>query len=607
MTASVASFLSKAQRKGTELPPAVSGALLLAAVRLSDAKGQAVRPYQLLVDDGGGIDLLTGEPPTGDGYAAPELRNGAVLPDDPRVLVYAAGAFGYELVTLTPPQAGLGVGLEVHGPLANVIRKAMAERQRRFKNLTEMARAIEAIHGRPRKEEEQLILAAVAASTPLPPAQKLAKLELEKAATPEPTAPSQGGENRPATQPVFTQIWDPLEGSPEPEIAPPPAAEERPRERQEREPLRTELQAERQARAELSATVESRGEHLSQLGMRLSLLEEQVRTSLPPPLSPAAALLREVNELLERRRFAEAEHALRGPVVQDDALLQLRLGQALSSMSDSGASGLARAEAAFRRASELDPGWAQSRAQLGMVMSRQGRRKEARAQFRAALELDPACPEALAALARPGRGAAGFALSGAGGALAAALLVLAVQLPPKQAAPQPGPRIEVASPAPAPAAIQPPAPSPVAVPARPAAPAREPEAHLPPLPPPERKPLPERKPGPAAETEPSQAVRTPRPEPKTRTRKVASTARAAAEEEVAKGDKALRAFDTNAAQAAFASALKLDPTLAAAHRGMGMVYILLGKNAEAKAEYARYLDLAPDAPDKEQIARLVSR
>jgi len=604
LTASVASFLSKAQRKGTELPPAVSGALLLAAVRLSDAKGQAVRPYQLLVDDGGGIDLLTGEPPTGDGYAAPELRNGAVLPDDPRVLVYAAGALGYELVTLTPPQAGLGVGLEVHGPLAKVIRKAMAERQRRFKNLTEMARAIEAIHGRPSKEEEQSILAAVAASTPLPPAQKLAKLELEKAATPEATAPSQGGENRPATQPVFTQIWDPLEGSPEPEIAPPPAAEERPRERQELEPLRTELQAERQARAELSATVESRGEHLSQLGKRLSLLEEQVRTSLPPPLSPAAALLREVTELLERRRFAEAEHALRDPVVQNDALLQLRLGQTLSSMSDSSASGLARAEAAFRRASELDPGWAQPRAQLGMVMSRQGRRKEARAQFRAALELDPACPEALGALARPGRGAAGFALSGAGGALAVALLVLAVRLPPKQAAQQPGPRIEVASPAPAPAAIQPPAPTPVAVPtaARPAAPARDPEAHLPPL------PLPERKPVPATEAEPSsQAARAPRPEPKPRARKVASPARAAAEEEVAKGDKALRAFDTSAAQAAFASALKLDPTLAAAHRGMGMVYVLLGKNAEAKAEYARYLDLAPDAPDKDQIARLVSR
>ena len=604
MTASVASFLSKAQRKGTELPPAVSGALLLAAVRLSDAKGQAVRAYQLLVDDGGGIDLLTGEPPIGDGYAAPELRNGAVLPDDPRVLVYAAGALGYELVTLTPPQAGLGAGVEVHGPLAKLIRKAMAERQKRFKNLTEMARAIEAIHGRPTKEEEQLILAAVAASTPLPPAQKLAKLELEKAATPEATAPAQGDEDRPATQPVFTQIWDPLEGSPEPEITAPPPAEERPRERQESEPLRTELQLEREARAELSATVQSRGEHLTQLGTRLSLLEEQVRTSLPPPLSAAAALLREVNQLLERRRFAEAERALRDPVVQNDALLQLRLGQALSSMSDSGASGLSRAEAAFRRAAELDPGWAQPRAQLGMVMARQGRRKEARAQFRAALKLDPACPEALAALAKPGRGAAGFALSGAGGALAAALLVLAVRLPPKQAAPQPGPRIEVASPVPAPAPVQPPAPIPAAVPAplaRPAAPAHDPKPQLPPL------PLPERKPVPAAEAESSQAARAPRPEPKPRARKVASPGRAAAEEEVAKGDKALRAFDTTAAQAAFASALKLDPTLAAAHRGMGMVYVLLGKNAEAKEEYARYLDLAPDAPDKDQIARLVSR
>jgi len=603
LTASVASFLSKAQRKGTELSPAVTGALLLAAVRLSDAKGQAVRSYQLLVDDAGGIDLLSGEPPTGDGYAAPELRNGAVLPDDPRVLVYAAGALGYELVTLTPPQAGLGTGPEVHGPLAKVIRKAMADRQKRFKNLTEMARAIETIHGRPTKEEEQLILAAVAASTPLPPAQKLAKMELEKAATPEATAPVD--EDRPATQPVFTQIWDPLEDSPEPEVTAPPAAEERPRERQESEPLRTELQVERQARAELSATVQSRGEHLTQLGARLSLLEEQVRTSLPPPLSAAAALLREVNQLLERRRFAEAERALRDPVLQNDALLQLRLGQALSSMSDSGASGLTRAEAAFRRAAELDPGWAQPRAQLGVVMSRQGRRKEARAQFQAALKLDPACPEALAALARPGRGAAGFALSGAGGALAAALLVLAVRLPPKQAAPQPAPRIEVASPVPAQAPIQPPAPILAAVPApvaRPAAPAHDPNPQLPPL------PLPERKPVPAAEAEPSsQAARVPRPEPKTRARKVASPARAAAEEEVAKGDKALRAFDTNAAQAAFASALKLDPTLPAAHRGMGMVYVLLGKNAEAKTEYARYLDLAPDAPDKEQIARLVSR
>ena len=98
-----------------------------------------------------------------------------------------------------------------------------------------------------------------------------------------------------------------------------------------------------------------------------------------------------------------------------------------------------------------------------------------------------------------------------------------------------------------------------------------------------------------------------RPRPEARATKIASTSRAAAEAESAKGDKALRAFDTKAAEAAFSSALKLDPALPTAHRGMGMVFVLLGRNAEAKAAYSRYLELAPDAPDKEQIARLISR
>lgn len=100
-----------------------------------------------------------------------------------------------------------------------------------------------------------------------------------------------------------------------------------------------------------------------------------------------------------------------------------------------------------------------------------------------------------------------------------------------------------------------------------------------------------------------------RPEPKPR-KKTASASggnRAAAESAAARGDKALRAFDTSTARAAFESALKLDPALPGAHRGMGMVYVLLGKNAEAKAEYARYLELAPDAPDKDQIQRLLAR
>ena len=71
MTASVASFLTQAQKRGSELPPALSGALLLAAIRLSDHRQQALRPYQLLVDDDGTLELLAGEPPTADGYAAP--------------------------------------------------------------------------------------------------------------------------------------------------------------------------------------------------------------------------------------------------------------------------------------------------------------------------------------------------------------------------------------------------------------------------------------------------------------------------------------------------------------------------------------------------------
>jgi tetratricopeptide (TPR) repeat protein len=575
LTASVASFLTKAQRKGTELPPAVSGALLLAAVRLSDAKGQAIRPYQLLVDDDGALELLTGDPPTDDGYAAPELRNGAVLPDDARVLVYAAGALGYELVTLISPHPGEGAGPEVHGPLAKLIRKAMAERQKRFKTLAEMARAIEAVYGRPTKEEERLILAAVAASTPLPPAQKLAKIELERAATPETPEQPQDEPERASGQPVFTQIWDPLEAQLETDMTGASAAAERLPRRQDGRRLGAELEAERQGRAEIAA-LQSRNQDLAQLATRLLRLEEQFRSALPQPLSAAAALARDVNQLLERRRFAEAERALREPVVENDALLQFRLGQVLCSMRDPSGSGLARAEAAFRRAAELDASWSQPRAQLGLLMSRQGRQKEARAQFQAALHLDPSCPEALAARSPdPGRGVAAYLLSSAGGALAAALLVLAIRRP----APTPDPTAPpVANPAPV-AALHP-------------------EPRLPPLPVPE--------PGPRPEPEP-QAARAARPEPKTRSRKIGSSARAAAEQETAKGDTALRAFDTRSAQAAFESALKLDPTLAGAHRGMGMVYVLLGKNAEAKAEYDRYLKLAPDAPDKDQIARLVSR
>ncbi len=617
MTASVASFLAKAQKKGAELPAALSGALLLAAVRLSESKMQAVRPYQLLVDDDGALDLLTGDPPTGDGYAAPELRNGAVLPEDPRVLVYAVGALGYELITLTPPRAGQGKGSELTGPLAPVIRKAMSDRQQRYKSLGDMARAIERIQRRPSREDERLILAAIAASTPLPAAQKLAKIELGRVASPDDAQQASVAATEP--QPVFTQIWDPLEPQEQPAPATPAPVEHRPEQAPPPDFLRAELDAEKKARRDLAAAIDSRNQDLAQLGTRLALLEEQVRSSLPPPVFPAASLGRDVMQLLEQRHFAEAERVLLDSRVHNDAVLQFALGQTLSSLPDPDGSRFSRAENAFRRAADLDATWAQPRARLGALLWRQGKQAEARKQFEAALKLDPTCPEALAVLSAPRPRAPAFAVSTAVSALAAAAMVLAFR--PSQRAPTASgsPAIAAASVAPSPQA-----PRPTAAPAPPPPPAAAVALRLPePSPVPATASSPPPKPTPAAapatKTQSRTAERRPEPDveretepaPRTEPRKkkvaAASGNRAAAEAESARGDKSLRAFDTKSAEAAFTAALQLDATLPSAHRGMGMVYVLLGRNGEAKAEYSRYLQLAPDAPDREQIARLLAR
>ena len=617
MTASVASFLTQAQKKGAELPPALSGALLLAAVRLSAEKHQGVRPYQLLVDDDGTLELLRGDTPATDGYAAPEFRNGAVLSDDARVLVFAAGALGYELITLTTPRPGEeGAGPEVRGPLAPVIRKAMAERQHRYKTLKDMARAIESIGGRPTLEEERLILAAVAASTQLPPAQKLAKMELQKlAATDAVPSPPAAPAKEAKAAPSFTQVWDPLEPqappatapeppAPAPEPAPAPKAAEPPPapppprpERKALGPAVAAVEAEERAR-ELAQAFESRGRELAEVRARVMMLEEQVRSSSsPPPLATPVSLATEVQQLLDRRNFAEAERALQHPSVNNDPALQLLLGQTLSSIGGADAAKLDAAAAAFRRASELDPKWARPHALLGGILLRQGKRSDARTTFRSALQLDPACPEALAAMAslRP-RGPL-MALSAGAAALALAAVLLAfrhspshnAQTPPAQA---PGPQAQSPeSQAPSPPPLSPAPPGPQAASPGPT-PVPEPQTQKPEV----TLRLPEPGPGP----EPERKTRKP-PKPRK------SQNRAAAEQESARGEKALRSFDTTSARAAFASALQLDPSLPSAHRGMGMVYVLLGKNAEAKAEYTRYLQLAPDAPDREQISRVLSR
>jgi predicted Zn-dependent protease len=66
--------------------------------------------------------------------------------------------------------------------------------------------------------------------------------------------------------------------------------------------------------------------------------------------------------------------------------------------------------------------------------------------------------------------------------------------------------------------------------------------------------------------------------------------------------------DLDRAVGAYEAAIATDPTAARANRGLGQVLIRQGDDARARAALARYVELAPDAPDRlmieEQIKRL---
>ena len=601
MTASVASFLTQAQKSGSELPPALSGALLLAAIRLSEhPAGAAGLPASRRRR--GHPRAARGRAADGGRLCRAELRAAAALPHDPRVLVYAAGALGYELVTLTPPRLSGEVGPELTGPLASVIRKAMSERRDRFRSLKEMQLAVERVQAPPTAVEERVILAAVASSTQLPPAQKLAKIELLRASGapgPEPALQRRrrsrhrgmGWSLRPKWTSRRIRPW-------RRRLRPATIARDWSRKRRRRGRRR----GGRASKSSPSSRRESTS-WSSKCGLRRRLPPQLPRRwrgrSSPPRRAP----------------FRRGERALQSPLTAADATLQLRLAETRCSMPDADGSRAARAEAAFRRAAELDPAWAQPKAGLGTLLLRQGRKEEALAQFRAALLVDPACAEAQQGMAqsRPRRSRRDYriALSAALGALAAAgvLLLLrpAARATPAPQAPRRLARAEPHSspppandlqPSVAPARAPAPNPAPNPDPNPNPAPARAPERAPAPAPAPARAPEPE--PGHAPEPAPEHAP-APAPRPSRK-----SARHIAAESRAAKGDQALRAFDTRSAQSAFESALKLDPTLPSAHRGMGMVYVLLGKNAEASPS-TRSTCSSPDAPDKDQIERLLSR
>jgi len=63
--------------------------------------------------------------------------------------------------------------------------------------------------------------------------------------------------------------------------------------------------------------------------------------------------------------------------------------------------------------------------------------------------------------------------------------------------------------------------------------------------------------------------------------------------------------DLSAAADFYASAVKLDPTLAEAHRGLGLALMKTGRPSEAAASLQTYLSLRPDAVDAGMIKMLI--
>jgi len=96
------------------------------------------------------------------GYVAPEARTGSPG-DDPQVLVYAAGALGYELLCGDPPPPPpVQIPPHISEPLGKVLQKALApQRPDRFAALDQMSDALQAIQPAPGPELEKLLFTAL--------------------------------------------------------------------------------------------------------------------------------------------------------------------------------------------------------------------------------------------------------------------------------------------------------------------------------------------------------------------------------------------------------------------------------------------------------------
>jgi tetratricopeptide (TPR) repeat protein len=74
---------------------------------------------------------------------------------------------------------------------------------------------------------------------------------------------------------------------------------------------------------------------------------------------------------------------------------------------------------------------------------------------------------------------------------------------------------------------------------------------------------------------------------------------------VKQGDSALRSGRVDDALKSFNQAIAENPKFAPAHRGLGSVFVMQGRDSDAKAAYKRYLALAPNAPDAPRIQALL--
>jgi len=162
-------ILERARASQQRIPPGESAWLLAAAVRIAAVRNATLRTRLVQLDANGNMSVLPfseSRPEDEIGFLAPELL-GADAPakDDPRVQVYAAGAFGYELLTgQPPPDPRVGPGRELAGPLGDVLRLAMAkDRRERFATLEELRQAIDAIQRNVGADKERLAFAALAA------------------------------------------------------------------------------------------------------------------------------------------------------------------------------------------------------------------------------------------------------------------------------------------------------------------------------------------------------------------------------------------------------------------------------------------------------------